>query len=667
MAGPGAVGAGCAERLVHRSRRRRLRAVRLLRRRRSRPRTSTGSPPNGLRYTNMHTTALCSPTRSCILTGRNHHSNGMACITEGVDRLSRATTARMPFENGILSEMLLAARLQHVLRRQVAPDAGRGETAPPGRTTAGRSAAASSASTASSAARPTSGYPDLRLRQPPGRAADEPEEGYHLSEDLADQAIEFIAGRARRSRRTSRSSCYYCTGAAHAPHHVPKEWADRYKGQFDAGWDDYREKVFARQKELGHHRPRTRSSRAHDPDVPAVGRRCSDDEQRLYARMMEVFAGFLEPHRSPLRPAPRLPRADRRARQHARSWSISDNGASAEGGPTGSVEREPVLQQRARTTFEENLDAHRRARRPEVLQPLPVGLGLGRQHAVPALEARDLPRRRRPTRSSSHWPDGHRGQGRDAHAVRARRSTWCPTVLDALGIEPPADDPRRHPVADRGRQLRRTPSTTPRRRRKHHTQYFEMFGHRSIYHDGWRAVCPWPGTDVRRGGRRLRQLELDRGPAARARRDRLGALPRRRRLRRDRRPRRAGTRQAHRDDRALVGRGRQVQRPPARQPRHAALRRRSVRRSPAQRDPYVYYPGTQAVPENVAATVLNRPHSITADVESRRPAPKACSLSHGSHVGGYVALRPRRQAALRPQLRRRQAVARGDRDHGACR
>ena len=114
----------------------------------------------GLRYSNMHTTALCSPSRSCIITGRNHHSNAMACITEGATGYP-GSNGLIPFENGFLSEILLRARLQHVRARQVAPDARPSSTAPRARMTAGRSAAASSASTASWAATRTSTIPDL--------------------------------------------------------------------------------------------------------------------------------------------------------------------------------------------------------------------------------------------------------------------------------------------------------------------------------------------------------------------------------------------------------------------------------------------------------------------------------------------------------------------------
>ena len=125
-------------------------------------------------------------------------------------------------------------------------------------------------------------------RQPPGRAAQDPGQGYHLTEDLADKAIGFIAD-AKQVAPRKPFFLHFCTGAAHAPHHVAKEWADRYQGQFDDGWDAYRERVFARQKELGIMPADAELSR-HDPDA-GLGQPVAD-ARRLAARMMEVFAGF---------------------------------------------------------------------------------------------------------------------------------------------------------------------------------------------------------------------------------------------------------------------------------------------------------------------------------------------------------------------------------------
>ena len=133
--------------------------------------------------------------------------------------------------------------------------------------TAGRWAAASSATTASSAATRASGTRTWSTTTTRSSRRGRAEEGYHLTEDLADKAIEFISD-AKQVDPDKPFFLHFCPGATHAPHHVPKEWADRYKGAFDDGWDAYREKVFARQKELGIV-PQDAELSRHDPDVPA--------------------------------------------------------------------------------------------------------------------------------------------------------------------------------------------------------------------------------------------------------------------------------------------------------------------------------------------------------------------------------------------------------------
>ena len=203
----------------------------------------------GLLFNNMHTTALCSPTRSCIMTGRNHHSNAMSCITEGSTGYPGGN-GNIPFENGMLSEMLLAARLQHLCPRQVASDAGGSDL----RSRPVRSLAIGPRLRALLRL-PRRRHPPVlpgawfttTIRVEPEKT---PEEGYHLTEDLVDKAISFIAD-SKQVAPNKPFFMYFCPGALHAPHHVPKEWADKYEGKFDDGWDAYREKTFARQKELG--------------------------------------------------------------------------------------------------------------------------------------------------------------------------------------------------------------------------------------------------------------------------------------------------------------------------------------------------------------------------------------------------------------------------------
>lgn len=240
-------------------------------------------------YTNMHTTALCSPSRSYMLTGRNHHSNNMACITEGSTGYP-GYNGYIPFENGFLSEMLLeqgyntyAVGKWHLTPVDQISAAGPYDRWPLGRGferfydfLGGET---------------HQYYPELTYDNHSVNLSRTPEEGYTLNEDLADRAIQFIAD-SKQVAPNKLFFMYFCTGAMHTPHQVPKEWADKYGGKFDDGWEAYREKTFARQKELGVVPKDAKLSR-HDPDVKPW-EDCSPEEKKLYARMMEVFAGFLE-------------------------------------------------------------------------------------------------------------------------------------------------------------------------------------------------------------------------------------------------------------------------------------------------------------------------------------------------------------------------------------
>ena len=367
---------------------------------------------SGLRYANMHTTALCSPTRSSILTGRNHHSNGVACIMElatgypGYD-------GRMPFENGMLPEMLVEQGYNTFClgKWHLSPSEDNTPAGPFHRWPLGRGFERFYGFLGGET---NQWYPDLTLDNGSVRQPSLPEDGYHLSEDLADRAIQFIVD-AHVNAPEKPFFMYYATGAAHAPHHVPKEWADRYAGKFDMGWDAYRETVFARQKEIGLVAADAELSR-HDPDVPEWDS-LNDDERRLYARMMEVYAGFVS-HADHhfgriLDQLEQIGELD-----NTLIMVISDNGASAEGGCHRLVQRDAVLQHGA-GELRGQPRQDRRAGRYQGVQPLPLGLDLGRQHSVPALEAGDLSGRRdRPVRGGV--AGGHGGPRRGAHPVRAR-------------------------------------------------------------------------------------------------------------------------------------------------------------------------------------------------------------------------------------------------------
>jgi arylsulfatase len=468
-------------------------------------------------------------------------------------------------------------------------------------------------------------YPDLTSDNHSVRPPKTPEEGYHLTEDLVNVAISFIAD-AKQVAPDKPFFLYFCTGAMHAPHHVPKEWADKYKGQFDDGWEAYREKVFQKQKQLGIMPQNAQLSR-HDPDVKPWSE-CSAEEKKVYSRMMEVFAGFLSHTDYHIG---RLLNFLKTIGEFDNTliMVLSDNGASAEGGPQGSI-NENLFFNNVPELLDDNIKMLDKIGGPETFNHYPWGWTW----------AGNTPFRRwkRETYRGGisdpfivHWPAGIQSKGeirpQYAHAI-----DMVPTVLEALDIEPPsmirgvAQSPIQgvsflHTFNDR---------TVPS---KHHTQYFEMLGHRSIYHDGWRAVCPWPGPSFAEAGKpfgvaisaeELTQLDAKGWELYNIAED----IAENNNIAAENRPRliemiaqwyvEAGKYNV------LPVDGRGVERFAELRPQIALPRTR-----------YIYYPETQPIPSDAAVKVLNRPHSITADVEIANDT-EGIIISHGAIDGGYV-------------------------------
>ena len=578
----------------------------------------------GLRYANMHTTALCSPTRSCVLTGRNHHSNAMACITEGSTGYPGAN-GYIPFENGFLSEILRQAGYNtyavgkwHLTPADQVSAAGPYDRWPLGR---GFERYYGFLGGDTHQYYPELVYDNHRVEPPKT-----PAEGYHLTEDLVDTAIGFVAD-AKQVAPNKPFFMYFAPGAMHAPHHVPKEWADRYKGQFDDGWEAYRERVFARQQELGLVPADAELSR-HDPDVKPWAE-CPADERRLYARMMEVFAGFLEHtdhHLGRLLAfLEELGELD-----NTLVMVLSDNGASSEGGPSGSV-NENLFFNFVPESLEQNLAALDDLGGPKYFNHYPWGWTW----------AGNTPFRRwkRETYRGGisdpfivHWPKGIAARG-EVRTQYAHAIDMLPTVLDALGLEPPVSlrgvtqSPLEGVSFAHSFDAAEAPS-------KHVTQYFEMMGHRSIYHDGWRAVCPWPGTSFAESGRRfgtpipaatLTELDATAWELYHVAED----FAENHDVKADNRPRliemiaqwyvEAG--KYH----VLPVDGRGQQRLAEERPQIAGERSR-----------YVYYPGTQEVAGGSAPRILNRHHTITALVEIPERGAEGVLVSQGGVDGGFT-------------------------------
>ncbi len=455
-----------------------------------------GLTDNGLRYTNMHTTALCSPSRGCILTGRNHHSIGLAAITE-ISTGYPGYNGILPFDKGMLSEMLLPHGYNTfcVGKWHLSPPEHQTPAGPYDRWPLGRGFERYYGFLGGDT---NQWFPELVHDNHAVEQPSQPEDGYHLSADLADKAIEFIQD-AHVNAPEKPFFLYYATGAGHAPHHVPKEWADKYKGKFDMGWDEYRKIVHQRQLEMGIIPPGTELS-AHDPDVP-VWETLPDGAKRLYARMMEVYAGFVsytDYHFGRILAfLEEIGELD-----STLIIVISDNGASAEGGPVGSL-NEMSFFNNVTEKLEDNLEAI-----DEI-----GGVEFFNHYAWGWTNAGNTPFRRwkRETyRGGStdpcivSWPKGIQARG-ELRPQYAHIIDFVPTVLEALGIDAPGSIRGVTQAPIDGVSFAHTfdDADAPS---KHHMQYFEMFGHRAIYHDGWRAICPWPGpnfTEAAKKGRRF--------------------------------------------------------------------------------------------------------------------------------------------------------------------
>ena len=301
----------------------------------------------GLTYTNWHTTALCSPTRSSLLTGRNHTTNGMACIAEATTGYPNSN-GHIPFECATIAEVLgergwntymlgkwhlVAADEMNMASTKRNWPVGRGFERYYGFL----------------GGETNQWYPDLIYDNHPVEQPAMPEDGYHLTTDLTNKAIEFIRD-AKQIAPDKPFFMYFCPGATHAPHHAPKEWIEKYDGKFDMGYETYREQVFEQQKQLGIFPPDAELTPLNpyadetsvdgkpwnQVDVVRPWESLSDDEKRLFCRMAEVYAGFLSHTDHEIgRLLDFL--TETQELENTIVIFVSDNGASGEGGPNGSV------------------------------------------------------------------------------------------------------------------------------------------------------------------------------------------------------------------------------------------------------------------------------------------------------------------------------------------
>lgn len=444
----------------------------------------------GLKYNRFHTTALCSPTRQALLTGRNHHTCGMGGITE--------IASGYPGYSSVLPNTIAPLAKTLKLNGYATAQFGKCHEVPVWQTSP----------VGPFDQWPTGGggfeyfygfiggeanqwYPTLHEGTTPVELKRTPEEGYHLMEDMTDKAIAWV-GQQKALTPDKPFFMYFAPGATHAPHHVPKEWADKYKGRFDQGWDKLREEIILRQKELGVI-PQDAELTARHEEIPAW-EQMPEALKPVLRRQMEVYAGFLEytdHHVGRLFDALKgLNVLD----DTLVYYIIGDNGPSAEGTLNG--------------TFNEMLNFNGLAaiESPEYLAARLDKLGgpesynhfaVGWAHAMstPYQWTKQVASHWGGTRNGTvvHWPKGIRARGE----IRSQFShviDVAPTILEAAGLPEPVsvDGVQQTPIEGVSMLYSFDDAKAPER---HETQYFEMFGNRGIYHKGWTAVTkhatPW--------------------------------------------------------------------------------------------------------------------------------------------------------------------------------
>jgi arylsulfatase A-like enzyme len=450
---------------------------------------------NGLKYNRFHTTALCSPTRQALLTGRNHHAVGMGGITE------IATSA--PGYSSIRPKA--AAPLAETLKLNGYSTAQFGkchevpvwETSPLGPFDAWPAGGGGFEHFYGFIGGETNQYaPALYDGTVPVEPDRTPEEGYHLTEDMTDHTIDWIRGQ-KALMPEKPFFVYYAPGATHAPHHVPAEWSAKYKGKFDQGWDKLREETFARQKELGVV-PQDAELTTRPAEIPAWDE-TPDDMKPILARQMEVYAGFME-------------HTDHHVGRVIDALEelellddtlvyviVGDNGASAEGTPNGCFNELVVLNGAAGLeTVEFMTERIDDFGTPKAYNHYAVGWA----HAMdtPYQWTKQVASHWGGTRNGAivHWPSRFKAKG-EVRTQFHHVIDVAATVLDVAGLPEPSfvHGIQQMPLHGVSMEPSFGEAAAPEVR---DTQYFEMFCNRGIYHKGWTAVTrhstPWLMTET---------------------------------------------------------------------------------------------------------------------------------------------------------------------------
>jgi arylsulfatase len=589
---------------------------------------------NGLRYTQFHTTSLCSPTRAALLTGRNHTTVGMACVCEATTGFP-GSNGHIPFETATIAEVLSERGYSTYML-------GKWHCCPEDET-----------NMASSKRNWPTGrgferfygylggetnqwYPDLVQDQqfvdqpanPPADWTGGMKDGdYHLSKDLADRAIAMISD-AKQVAPERPFFMYFCPGAGHAPHHAPKEWADKYKGKFDMGYEKIREEILERQKKMGLVPENTELS----PVNPYADAKSTDGtpwspldvvrpwdsldatERKLFARMAEVYAGYTSYTDDQIgRVIDHLEKIGEL--DNTLIVVISDNGASGEGGPDGSVNENKVFNSVAD-------DIHENEQYVDVLgSPATYN-----HYSTGWAMAFNTPFKMWKRYSYNggicdpmivHWPTGikAKGENRDQYT---HCSDVVPTIYECLGMELPEEVKGYTQWALEGTSFKASfdKADAPSKQ----TQYYVMLGTRGIWHEGWKADTVHPAAPGDWSHFTADRWELYNTDDDRSECHDLA----------DKHPQRLEELKSL----WFVEAGRYFGLPLEDRNAVALLTTPRPQLS-APRERYIYMPNTLEVPEAVAVNVRGRSYEILAEVTLEAGA-SGVLFAHGSHFGGHA-------------------------------
>jgi arylsulfatase A-like enzyme len=575
----------------------------------------------GLTYTQWHTAALCSPTRSCLLTGRNHNLNGNGSITEASNGFPGysailpaqcATMAQILNDNGWSTFWL--GKNHNVPETDLSAGANKSQW--PLQQGYDRFYGFIGGET-------NQWYPDLTEDNHAIEAPYTPEEGYHLSKDLADQAIKMI-GDQKSANPSKPWYMWYCPGANHAPHQAPQEYIDKYKGKFDDGYDAYRKWLLPRMIEKGILPKGTLltewnpmpEDQANPGDFVRPWESLNADEKRLFSRLCEVYAAFSEYTDAQIG---RLIDYLKASGQYENTviFYASDNGASGEGSPSGSV-NECKFFNNYPDELSENMKLIDELGGPNTYEHYPTGWAAAFSTPFKMFKRYSNYAGGTECPLTITWPKGIKARGEIRnqyhHAVDI-----VPTILEICGLQMPKVYKGVEQYALSGVSMKYSFDAKPDDPTQKHVQYYTMLGTRAIWQDGWKAVAVHaPLTNKGNFDQdkwELYHTDVDRSESkdlAKENPEKLEAL---KKLYLEEATKNFALPLDDRDARTVFS----IERPAEEE----------------ARDVYTYYPHTSAVPEAVAVSIRGKSYKIVANLEIADANASGVIFAHGSRFGGH--------------------------------